>query len=174
MKVNKKNKILFLVFFATLYFCYTFAISNTLDNYFVYKKNISMLTNDYDNPQMVFQLKQKEIQLNELLLKYNVTTSESLQNDLLKQLNFYSSTYHLKIIDFKEPHLIISNDFTNTSYIFSLEGSFNDCLALLNKIENNPTFGSIKHLNFIKKRNYKNNVDQLFVEVILMKEKVRY
>lgn len=171
MKLNKKNKILILGFFLTLYVCYSFAISNTLDNYLEYKKNTTVLANTSDIPQMAFQLKQKEKQLDELLLKYNITNSESLQNDLLKQLNLSSFTYHLKIIDFKEPHLIISNDFTTTSYIFSLEGSFNGCLALLNKIENNPTFGSIKHLNFIKKRNYKTNADQLFVEVILMKDK---
>ena len=66
---------------------------------------------------------------------------------------------------------ITEKDFTTTSYIFSLEGSFNGCLALLNKMENNATLGSIKHLNFTKKRNFKTNADQLFVEVIMQKNK---
>ena len=106
-----------------------------------------------------------------VLSQYNIKTSESFQNDLLKQLNNYSDTFHLKIIDFKEPHSITQKQFITTSYIFSVEGSFNGCISLLNKIENNPNLGSIKHLNFIKKRNFKTNTDQLFAEVILQKNK---
>jgi len=130
-----------------------------------------MITDNNSTPKLAHQLRQKEKQLDLLLSRYNITASESFQNDLLKQLTTYSDSYHLKIIDFKEPHIITEKGFTATSYIFSLEGSFNGCLALLNKIENNPTLGSIKHLTFTKKRNYKTNVDQLFVEVILQKNK---
>lgn len=130
-----------------------------------------MITDASSSPKLAYQLRQKEKQLDLLLSRYNITASESFQNDLLKQLNTYSDSYHLKIIDFKEPHVIAEKGFVTTSYIFSLEGSFNGCLALLNKIENNPALGSIKHLNFTKKKNYKTSVDQLFVEVILQKNR---
>ncbi len=169
MKLNRKNKILIFGFLLVLYICYCFAISNTLFYYKDYHSKNELISSNNSSPKLAHQLLQKEKQLDFVLSQYNITATESFQNDLLKQLNTYSDIYHLKIIDFKEPHIITEKEFVATSYIFSLEGSFNGCLALLNKIENNPSLGSIKHLNFIKKKNYKTNVDQLFVEVILQK-----
>lgn len=171
MRLNRKNKLLLLGFVSALYICYSFAISNTIDCYKEYHLKSEKITENNSAPKLAFQLRQKEKQLDVLLSRYNINASESFQSDLLKQLTAYSDFYNLKIIDFKEPHIIAEKGFTTTSYIFSLEGSFNDCLALLNKMENNPTLGSIKHLNFMKKRNYKTNVDQLFVEVIMQKNK---
>ncbi|WP_406845503.1 hypothetical protein [Flavobacterium soyae] len=171
MKLNKKNKLLVIGFFIVLYICYSFAISNTINYYTEYKDKEREIAQDSDMPKLVAQMVQKEKQLDQILDNYDVNISESFQNDLLKQLTSYSDSYHLKIVDFKEPHIISQKGFTVTSYTFSLEGSFNGCLAVLNKVENNPMLGNIKHLNFIKKRNYKTNTDQLFVEVIMQKNK---
>jgi hypothetical protein len=171
MRLNKKNKLLLLGFLVALYICYSFAISNTINYYKEYHSKNEMITDNNTTPKLAHQLRLKEKQLDLLLSRYNITASESFQNDLLKQLTAYGDSYHLKIIDFKEPHSIIEKDITTTSYIFSLEGSFNGCLALLNKMENNTTLGSIKHINFTKKRNFKTNADQLFVEVIMQKNK---
>jgi hypothetical protein len=171
MRLNRKNKLLLIGFLVVMYICYSFAISNTITYYNEYHSKSEMITDNNSTPKLAHQLRIKEKKLDVLLSRYNITTSESFQNDLLKQLTDYGNSYHLKITDFKEPHSITEKDFTTTSYIFSLEGSFNGCLELLNKMENNPTLGSIKHLNFTKKRNYKTNIDQLFVEVIIQKNK---
>lgn len=171
MRLNRKNKLLLIGFLIALYICYTFAFSNTISFYKEYHSKKDMITDNNSTPILSQQLHQKEKQLDLLLSHYKITVSESFQNDLLKQLTIYSDSLSLKIIDFKEPHILSEKGYTTTSYIFSLEGSFNGSLALLNKIENNPTLGSIKHLNFTKKRNYKTNVDQLFVEVIMQKNK---
>ncbi|MCC9070884.1 general secretion pathway protein [Flavobacterium sp. F-65] len=169
MRLNKKNKLLLVGFFLTLCICYSFAISNTIEYYKEYKAKEEQLLSTIETPKLISQLVQKEKQLDLFLSNYTINTTDSFQNDLLKQLNTYSTNYHLKIIDFKEPHIITEKGFITTSYIFSLEGSFNGCLALLNKIENDATLGSIKHLNFMKKRNYKTNLDELSVEVIIQR-----
>ncbi len=171
MRLNRKNKGLLIGFLIALYISYSFAISNTITYYKEYHSKSDMINYNANNPKLAYQLRIKEKQLDVLLSRYNIASSESFQNDLLQQLTTYGATYHLKIIDFKEPHSITEKELTTTSYIFSLEGSFNGCLALLNKMENNPTLGSIKHLNFTKKRNYKTNADQLFVEVIMQKSR---
>ena len=171
MKLNNKNKLLLAGFLLICYLCYSFAISNTINYYKEYKKKQEEITADSNMPKLVGQLTWKEKQLDQVLADYDIDVSESFQNDLLKQLTTYSDNYHLKIVDFQEPHTVSQKGFTTTSYIFSLEGSFNGCLALLNKIENNPALGTVRHLNFIKKKNYKTNMDQLFVEVIMQKNK---
>jgi hypothetical protein len=167
MRLNKKNKILVLGFLLALYICYSFAISNTITAYKEYHSKNELIIDNNDSPKLAHQLRLKEKQLDLVLSQYNITATESFQNDLLKQLNTYSENYHLKIIDFKEPHIITEKGFITTSYIFSLEGSFNGCISLINKIENNPILGSIKHLNFTKQRDYKTNIDYLVVEVII-------
>jgi Tfp pilus assembly protein PilO len=167
MKLNKKNKLLVVGFVLILYICYSFAISNTISYYKEYKQKEQQIADDSSMPNLVNQLLQKEKQLDQVLSQYEINVSDSFQNDLLKQLSSYSNQYHLKITDFQEPHNITQKGFYTTSYVFTLEGSFNGCLALLNQIENNPKLGAIKHLNFTKKKNYKTNTDQLFVEVIM-------
>lgn len=171
MKLNRKNKLLLLGFIIVLYICYAFAISNTLSIYKEFQTKNDVLIQNKSTPKLAYQLLQKEKQLDKLLAEHHVKTSESYQNDLLKQLNFYSAKYSLKVIDFKEPHIIIENNTTTSSYIFSLQGSFNGSIALLNKLENNPALGTVKHINFNKKRNYKSNIDELFVEIVLEKNK---
>lgn len=169
MKLNNKNKLLIVGFLLVLYVCYSFAISNTINYYKEYKNKQEEIIADSNMPKLVGQLIQKEKQLDQVLANYDVNVSESFQNDLLKQLTSYSENYQLKIVDFQQPHVVSQKGFTTTSYIFSLEGSFNGCLALLNKIENNPSLGNIKHLNFIKTRNFKTNTDYLAVLVIIEK-----
>jgi len=169
MKLNKKNKLLILGFLLVLYVCYSFAISNTIEYYKEYKSKQQLLSNDSNLPGLVNQLIRKEKQLDQALLQTERSSSGSFQNDLLKQLTIYGESYNLKIVDFQEPHNASKKGVIISSYIFSLEGSFNGCLAVLNKVENNPALGTIKHLNFIKKKNFKTNTDQLFVEVIMQK-----
>lgn len=171
MRLNRKNKMLVFGSLLALYICYSFAISNTISYYQEYQSKSELIANNNDYPKWEHQLRLKEKQLDLALSQYSISDTESFQNELLKQLSTYSNTYHLKIIDFKEPHIFNEKGLTNLSYIFSLQGSFNGCLSLLNKIENNPSFGSIKHLNFTKKRDYKTNTDRLFVEVIMQQNR---
>lgn len=171
MKLNKKNKLLVAGFVLILYVSYSFAISNTIVYYKEYKDKEEQIANDSNMPHLVGQLIQKEKQLDQILAQYEINRSDSFQNDLLKQLSSYSNTYNLKITDFQEPHIVTQKGFTVTSYLFTLEGSFNGCLALLNHIENNPALGAVKHLNFTRRKNYKTNTDQLFVEVIMQTNK---
>lgn len=171
MKLDKKNKLLLVGFLLVLYLCYSFAISNTINYYKEYKTKQDQIAADSDMPGLVAKLSHKEKQLDQILSVYDINISESFQNDLLKQLTSYSDSFKLKIVDFQEPHSVTEKGYTVTSYIFSLEGSFNGCLAVLNKVENNPSLGLIRHLNFVKKKNYKTNTDELFVEVIMQKNK---
>lgn len=170
MKLDKKNKLLLVGFLLVLYLCYSFAISNTINYYKEYKTKQDQIAADSDMPGLVAKLSHKEKQLDQVLSTYDINISESFQNDLLKQLTSYSDSFKLKIVDFQEPHSVTEKGYTVTSYIFSLEGSFNGCLAVLNKVENNPSLGLIRHLNFVKKKNYKTNTDELFVEVIMQKK----
>lgn len=169
MKLNKKNRFLILGLILSLYICYVFAISKTVDYYSKYSSQNELLANDINNPEILEKLVYKEKQLNALLSQYTNTTKGSFQNQLLKELTTLSQKNRLKIIDFQEPHIAANKDLTTTSYLFSLEGSFNGILLLLNSIENNPSLGFVKHIDFIKKRNYKTNTDYLTAHVVLQK-----
>lgn len=169
MKLNRKNKLLVIGFFLSLYVCYVFAFSNTFDYYKEYQSQKEIANNNVNNPVVLQKLIQKEKQLNDLLNQYNTVTGNSFQNELLKQLTFLSKQNALRIIDFKEPHVITEKGIKTSSYIFSLEGSFNGMLLLINNIENNPSFGYVKHIMFTKKRNYKTNTDYLISEIVLQK-----
>lgn len=169
MKLNKKNKGLLLGFFIALLLCYKFAISNTLSYYKQYHSQKELAENNYNSPEVLNQLVRKEKQLNAFLKGYQEAAGDSFQNNLLKQISILSKKYNLKISDFKEPHIFLENNTKTLSYSFSLEGSFNGTLLLINKLENTPSLGFVRHISFTKKRNYKKNTDYLVTEIILQK-----
>lgn len=170
MRLNKKNKGLLLGLLFALYISYAFAVSNTMEYYKEYKAKQEVLSSEKNIPQLVNQLIQKEKQLDQVVSHSDSSASQSFQNNLLRQLNVYSESYSLKIIDFRQPHTALEKGVTTSSYIFTLEGTFNGCLAVINKIENNPVMGNIQHLNFKKTKNYKTNTEELKVEVMMQKE----
>ena len=169
MKLNRKNKILIFGFFITLYLCYAFAFSNTIEYYHQYKSQKELIDANLNDPAIMQQLIAKEKQLTKILGQYSTADKESFQNDLLKQLSVLSNKYNIKIVDFKEPHVYTDKNIKSYSYSFSLEGSFNGMLLLVNNLENNASLGYIKHISFIKKKNYKTNSDYLTGEIILQK-----
>ncbi len=169
MKLNRKNKLLLLGLIVMLYICYAFAFSNTIGYYTEYRAKNELAENAVNTPALLQQLTIREKQLDTILNQYSIAEGESFQNELLKKITSLSSRYNLKITDFKEPHIFISNDIKTSSYIFTLEGSYNGMLLLINDVENDITLGAVKHISFIKHRNYRNNTDYLTGEIILQK-----
>ncbi|MFY0482506.1 hypothetical protein ACI6PS_07855 [Flavobacterium sp. PLA-1-15] len=169
MGLNKKNKLLLVGFIFMLFIGYRFAIAKTLFYYRDHAAKSQTINQESITPEMVNKLLQKEKQLDAMLLQYSINPSASFQNDLLEKLSGYCASHNLKITDFKEPHSFTVNEFQTNSYQFTLKGSFNGSLSVINKIENSPSLGIIKHLNFSKNRDYKTNSDYLTATVILQK-----
>ena len=173
MKLNKKNKLLIAGLIASLYICYNFAVAKTITYYRQVKENTDLLASNNNTAGMLEQLVIKEKQLNNLLGQYATAGTISYQNELLKRLTALSRQNSLRIIDFQEPHITQEKDMEISSYVFSLEGNFNGILLLINSLENDPSFGTVRHTGFIKKRNYKTNMYYLTAQVILQKNETK-
>lgn len=171
MKLNRKNKLLICGLLLGLYLCYSFAFSKTYYYYKSYVFNQEIMNNN--NPaEELARLTMKEKQINQWLNKNNFV-SFSFQNQLLKELNHLSKIYNLKIVSFEEPHVFIEGESSILSYKFSIEGSFNNVIAMINKIENKPYLGVVKHVNTIKKINYKTNNNYLITTIIIQKNNTK-
>ena len=168
MQLNRKNKLLLFGFLVVLYFSYSFAISKTIFYYNQYQSQSEQLNTIENSPKTLSLLKFKERQIDKWLLLNN-SSSNSFQNELLKELTTYSENHDLKIIDFVEPHKFSDNGSTVTSYSFAVEGSFNGVLALINRIENKSNLGVITHINSVKNINFKTNQDYLTTTIIIQK-----
>jgi hypothetical protein len=169
MKLNRKNKLLIFGVLVTLYICYAFAFSNTYTYYKEFESQKELVSSNLNTPEVLAQLVQKEKQLDTLLSQYNAASGNSFQNELLKNLSGLSQKHNLQITDFREPHADTEKEVICYTYVFSVQGSFNGIMLMANSIENNPALGSIEHIAFEKRKNYKNNTDYLVAEVILQK-----
>jgi hypothetical protein len=165
MKLNRKNKFLILGFIIALYLSYSFAISKSLFYRNQYIQNKEMANKD-NQPKVLANLKYKEKQI-DLWMSKNIFFSSNFQNELLKELTISSNLYDTKIVDFQKPHIFIEKNNQTTSYSFSIEGSFNGVLRLINDLENKQSLGQIKHIFTIKKNNYKINKDYLVTTIIV-------
>jgi hypothetical protein len=169
MNLNRKNKLLLAGIALMLYACYAFAFSNTLKYYQQFSQQEKLAEQNSADPQLLDQFVNKDKQIDKALELYGNKIGSTFQNELLKQLSALCAKNGLKIIDFKEPFIYTEKNTQTSSYIFSLQGSFNGMLLALNSIENKAQLGFIKHISFTKKRNYKTNTDYLTAEVILQK-----
>ena len=111
-------------------------------------------------------IKQKEKALDDILEQNNIKNI-SVQNNLLAFLNTESQNSNFVISRFNEPHKFTEEDYSITSYQFSLQGDFYDILGVSYALEQKYNLGNIVHLRFSKKMDYRKRREFLHVDFIL-------
>lgn len=167
MKQRTKNYLLITAFILVLIVAYKFSFSKTLTvkkEFEDLEMKISTGKQASVNPEA---LKSKESYLDSIIDK-NKLKNISLQNSLLQVLNENGKKGSVKIIAFKEPHIFIKeSNLKQTSFQFILEGNYKDLEDVLFLLENEYSFGSLSHISFLKKKDYKLNKDFLQCLVII-------
>jgi len=168
MKLNNKNKLLVAGFIVLMYAGYSLSVKKTIFYYSQYKTKSTIIENEI-SPASLDQLLKREKELDQIISSSALHASESFQNRLLKTLNGFASKSGIVVIDFRPPHSVEDRNVDITSYIFTVSGSFNSCLALISRIENLPNFGSIKHVGFKKIKDSKTNAESVYAEVVIQR-----
>lgn len=171
MKLNKKNKILVIAIFTSIILVYKLAISKTI-HYYGLLNNLNQKIESFENQNNAANmLAAKNKKLNTILEKLNYNSEiKNHQNSLLRAINEHALQYNLIVAEFQEPKTISDLNTKITHYYFRIIGDYNKTLLLLNYLENNATFGKIKHFNTIKNINYKENNKFITTEIILEKK----
>lgn len=167
MKLNRKNKLYVFGFLFLLFLTYEFGISKTIIYYNEFSNLESNQKSNLYTKKIEDDLFLKDKQLSSILSRFNFISGSNYQNELLSFIN--SNNSGINIIEFNKPHNFIENNIKIITYNFSLQGSFNAILKLINNIENHPEFGNVTLVNFYKNKNLANNNDELIVDVILEK-----
>ncbi len=166
MTKKQKNIVLVAGFLLALIICYRFAISNTLEQKQRYN-DLKLESEIFENsPRQLSILNQKEAYYDSLLAKYQLDDS-SLQNNLLKTINFFAEKNDLKVVSFLEPHVFENNGLIVYTYQFVLEGEYNAINKLIYKLEQDTKFGEIINLHFEKKKNFRTGRYYLQARVLL-------
>lgn len=166
MTNKNKNIVLVLGFILALVLCYLLTISKTFQQkkqYNTLKKQELLFKNA---PKKLSLLKQKEVYYDSLLTKYQLNGS-SIQNNLLKTINTFANGNDLKVISFLEPHTITKNDLTIKTYLFVLEGEYNNINQLIHQLEQQTKFGEVVNLHFEKKKNFRTGKYYLEARVLV-------
>lgn len=166
--MNKSIAIKIAGFFVCLYLVWHFSIKQT----FELKNEINHIEKTMINSKSLINkkvlLQQKNKYFDSILNKFNIK-GKSIQNNLLNFINNYCSVTNLKIISFKEPHNYSESNISYNTYRFIVQGGFNEILQLVNRIEQTKKFGSVIHLNFQKKKNYKTGKYFLNADILLQR-----
>lgn len=166
MSNKTKNILLISGFLILLILSYNFAISNTIK----LKKEHNTLKQQelfFENtPKQLSLLHQKQKYYDSLLNKYQINGS-SIQNNFLKTINSFAETNDLKVINFIKPHTFNQNEITVKTYSFTLEGTYNNIVKLIHKLEQETKFGEIINFHFEKKKNFKTGYSYLQAHILL-------
>jgi len=166
MTKQQKNILLLVVFFVAIYICYLLAISKTFEQKEQYNTLSKEVLLSQNAPKRLSLLKQKEVYYDSLLTKYQLDGS-SIQNNLLKVINYYAEAHNIKVVSFLEPHTVIKNDLIIKTYEFVLEGNYNDINQLTYQLEQKTKFGEIVNLHFEKKKNFRTGKYYLQAKLLL-------
>ncbi len=166
MQLNKKNKLLVLGVLVMSLLCYFLAVKKTM----LLREEYNLLSEKDKLAQnlgvKLATLAKKEQNLNSQFNQLNLGAT-SIQNNLLRVLNEQSLTYGVKIIEFNAPHVVQANNTESKTHIFTLEGSYTAILSLIHELEKRGSFGRVIHLNFEKKKDYRNRKAYLQATVFL-------
>lgn len=100
-------------------------------------------------------------------MKNNIKNT-SVQNTLLDLLNERAINDGVQISSFLEPHKGFDNGVAETSFRFTLKGSYKAIEIILYKLEQEASIGNITHVKFSKKRDYRKGKNYLECDVILI------
>lgn len=170
MKQQNKNILLIIGFLLLAFMAYRFSILKTLE---VRKQLTEIKTQIEDKTSLVTNyqsLVTKEIYLDSLI--GNEKSQNSLQNELLEVLNTGSRELNFKIMAFNEPHKYVYEDKTETTSLqFILEGPYDGIEKMLYNLENNYSFGTLSHIKFEKKKDFRLNKVFLQCKVLIQNVK---
>lgn len=167
MKQSTKNLLLVAGFMMAIIVAYQYSFSKTIETRDRLEALKSQIANNSQTSINRMNLEAKEIYLDSIINK-NRAGNSSLQNNLLKVLNHYSEKYSYKIISFEEPHVQVFQDSSDiTSFQFTLEGEYINLEKLLYELESDYSFGALSHINFEKKKDYRNNSNYLQCMVLV-------
>lgn len=166
MNQQSKNILLTIGFVFLAFIAYKFSFLKT---YEVREQLLTIRNSISENSKKEISqqdLLVREIFLDSVIAKSNSETS--LQNDILEVLNRDSKKLGYNIIAFKEPHHYISEDKIETSSLqFILEGKYEGLEKILYKLENDYAFGSLSHIRFEKKKDFRLNKAFLQCNVVI-------
>ncbi|PRX57209.1 hypothetical protein [Flagellimonas meridianipacifica] len=166
MKLNKKNKFLIFGVLAMIFASYKIALEKTLLAKKEYNQQMQKQSAMSNLPQQLSLLSQKERNLDQQLLEFNLENT-SMQSNLFKFLNLQAVKEQVAIIDFKLPHIRKTENEEILTHIFILQGGYTAILKTLHALESKSGFGSISHVGFEKKRDYRSKRTYLQAEVFL-------
>jgi len=166
MTSRNKNIVLVIGFILILFVCYQVAISKTV-TLIAETKSLKVQELLFKNtPRELSLLKQKQKYYDSIFNKYQLNGS-SIQNNLLKTINFTAKQNNIQIISFLEPHIELKEDLTIKTYQFVIEGDYNDMVHLIYQLEQKSKFGEIINLHFEKKKNFRTGKSFLEASVLL-------
>lgn len=153
-------------FVALCLLSYGLAIKGTIAAKREHTENLAKRAAVADLPHELAALGQRERQLDALLGELDLEDT-SMQSNLLKFLNAQAATNGVKVIDFNAPHTVPNANGRVETYIFHLEGGYDQILRTIHFLENKGGFGAVVHVGLEKKRDYRTKRTYLQAEVFL-------
>ncbi len=170
MRIDNKNKILFLGIALLLIASYKLAIDKTLLMKHESARLEEQVMQFKNIPKKLSILSQKEKHYDSILGKMDLVDT-SVQNNLLRTINQEANKHNIRVMDFDQPHIYKMGENKLHTFSFKLNGNYTDMLKVIHTIEQKGNFGEIVHVNFEKKKNYRTNKYSLGATVFVQQVK---
>lgn len=166
MSNSRKLNLLYLGIGLLALLSYQLAVRNTLELASMSQDLESELLIGSVSPRQQAQLKQQIAGYSKYLADLNLSNT-SFQNNLLRHLNISSKEFGSTVTEFNQTHEFSVDQNTFLTYSFSLRGSYTEILKTIHALENQRSFGEIVHIDYEKKKDYRNRTTYLEAKVMV-------
>lgn len=153
---RQKLRYLLIGAFVLLIICYKFSINKTIQEYKTYRQYKTNANSKNAEAGSMSLLETKNDYLNETLNRFVLDTLDQSKN-LLGIVSGYCKENNLKVKEYKPGLPVQTDSITVVTRSTTVEGSFINCLKLLNYLETQTTVGRIGSVLFKSYTNPGNN-----------------
>lgn len=101
----------------------------------------------------------------------NINNLDNFQENLLYELGYFCDSLKLILVDFSEPFKGMERSYEVETIILKIQGPFHPLLKLVHHLENSFAGGSLSSVHFELQKNYKKNIEELFLTLYVQKIK---
>ncbi|WP_435261214.1 hypothetical protein [Tenacibaculum sp. nBUS_03] len=162
---HQKKIGVFVLFVFVLMLGYKKMFKNTINEVGRYFKNTAIKKNEKGIRQSILNI-QKEIYHLDDYLGEGDFQEHLIQQEILEVITSKANKNEIIVTDIKPTHRYLENNYSIISNTFTLRGSYNSLVNIINQIERNFRKSKLNNVRFYKKKNFKLRREELFVELV--------
>lgn len=165
---QRKFLLLSMGLIALVFLAYYLSISRTIEQLSLHRELSQKVTQVQDVGRDLSKLRAQRSDLPEHVEEGQVVLGD-FNHQLLHKVGHFCEKNDLLLADFAEPIIGVEKGYEVETGILTIGGDYKKLLQLVSLLQRDFKMGRVVSVDFVKEKNYRKNMEELFVKVYVQK-----